>query len=141
MKISKTSIVGIILIPAFIAGLTMMMMTGSKGTDPGDITPEVAKRYIDEGKIDLILDVRSPQEWNGPLGRIKDSKLIPVQVLSEKLDDIKDYKDKTILVYCHVGSRSSYSQKLMEAAGFNKVLNLNGGIVEWKRKGYGTVKG
>ena len=62
------------------------------------VTPERAKQLIDSGKIDLILDVRTPQEYTGPLGNIKGSRLIPVQVLSQKIGEIAEYKDKTILV-------------------------------------------
>lgn len=105
-----------------------------------NVTAQKAKELIDNKKIDLILDVRTPGEYNGPFGNIAGSKLIPVQQLAQRIDEIKDYKDKTILVYCHTGIRSSHSAKILDSSGFKNILNLDGGIVSWKQKGYKTAK-
>jgi rhodanese-related sulfurtransferase len=100
------------------------------------VTPEKAKQLIDSGKIDLILDVRTPQEYSGSLGNIKGSRLIPVQSLRQRIGEIGEYKDKTVLVYCHSGMRSDKSSKILASAGFTKILDLQGGIVNWRGKGY-----
>lgn len=105
-----------------------------------NVTPEKALELIKNKQIDLILDVRTPGEYNGPLGNIEGSILIPVQDLAERLGEIKDYKDKTVLVYCHTGARSSRSAKILGSNGFKKIINMDGGIVGWKQKGYKTVQ-
>lgn len=100
------------------------------------VTPQRAKQLIDSGKIDLILDVRTPQEYAGPLGNIKGSRLIPIQTLYQKIDGIEEYKEKTILVYCRSGVRSDSSLKILSSQGFTKVLDLQGGLINWRQKGY-----
>ena len=56
------------------------------------------------GKEDvLLLDVRTPEEFDGPLGHLEGAKLIPLQELPQRLDEIKSYKNKEIVVYCRSG--------------------------------------
>jgi len=105
-----------------------------------NVTPERAKELIGNKKIDLIIDVRTPGEYNGPTGNIAGSILIPVQDLEKRIGEIKDYKDKTILVYCHSGVRSSRSAQILDSSGFKKIINLKGGIMGWKQKGFKTTK-
>jgi rhodanese-related sulfurtransferase len=104
------------------------------------IPPKVAKQLIDEGSVDLILDVRTPQEYTGPYGRLENSKLIPIQELESRISEIADYKEKTVLVYCLGGVRSSNSTKILSAQGFTKVLDLQGGISQWLKDGLKTLK-
>jgi rhodanese-related sulfurtransferase len=44
-------------------------------------------------------------------------------------------KDAKIVVYCSVGFRSEKICEKLKAAGFTNVLNLYGGIFEWKNVG------
>ena len=77
----------------------------------------------------LLLDVRTSQEYNE--GNIKGSLLIPVTELEGRLDEIADYKDKTVLVYCRSGNRSLTASKILIDNGFTDVHNLLGGIAAW----------
>ena len=43
-------------------------------------------------------------------------------------------KDKPVLVYCTVGARSQEIGKRLTAAGFTKVYNLYGGIIQWSNE-------
>jgi len=104
------------------------------------VTPVKAKSLIDNGAVDLVLDVRTPAEFNGPTGHLKGAKLIPVQQLGDRLDEIAQFKDKTILVYCHSGVRSMRAGKILASSGFNVTLDMSGGIIGWIGKGYETVK-
>jgi len=45
----------------------------------------------------LILDVRTKKEYEQ--GHIKNSKLIPIDELQNRINEIENYKDKKILVY------------------------------------------
>lgn len=123
-----------------VAALALLFAPAEHAASSDLISPEKAKQLIENGGIDLILDVRTLQEHTGPLGNIEGSKLIPVQVLADRLDEINEYKDKTILVYCHVGVRSSRSAKILASGGFKKVLDLDGGIISWIEKGNNTVR-
>ncbi len=57
--------------------------------------------------------------------------MIPGAIPSEEFKrDINDYKNKTIVVYCTIGSRSGYFVKELIQKGL-KAYNLKGGILAW----------
>jgi len=45
-------------------------------------------------------------------------------------------KHKLYLVYCATGSRSSVTYNMMKVMGFTRVVNMAGGMVNWKAAGY-----
>lgn len=53
--------------------------------------------------------------------------------------DLKNVKDldpnKPILVYCTVGARSQQIGRKLQEAGFTRVYNLYGGIIQWSNSG------
>ncbi|MCX6237371.1 MAG: thioredoxin domain-containing protein [Bacteroidia bacterium] len=49
-------------------------------------------------------------------------------------------KDKTILIYCLSGSRSSVSANYLSRMGFRKIYNLQQGLMDWNRQGYALEK-
>ena len=59
-------------------------------------------------------------------------------------DDFKDMaqrnlsKDSTVLVYCRSGRRSLDAAEMLTNCGY-KVVNLKGGIIEWKGDGLPVV--
>lgn len=72
-----------------------------------------------------IIDVREPEEY--AVVRIKGSKLIPLSIISIKVNEI-DWSKEVVLV-CKSGARSSHIAKILSNSGKN-VLNLSGGIYE-----------
>ncbi len=98
-----------------------------------------ARRMIDETnlqKVHLILDVRTGGEY--ARYHIKDSVLIPLLVLSERMDEID--KGKKILVYCNNGDRSKVACEYLSSKGFKYLFNMLGGIEKWVEEGYGIVE-
>jgi len=84
----------------------------------------------------MLLDVRTPEEYAE--GHIAGAKLIPVQVLAERLAEVAH--DKQVYVYCHSGKRSARAAKLLADNGFTNIENIKGGIVAWKEAGYPVEK-
>ncbi|MHA1300146.1 MAG: rhodanese-like domain-containing protein, partial [Candidatus Helarchaeota archaeon] len=106
-----------------------------------DITPdELNERLGTDDEPDLILDVRSPQEYYSPEGHISGAKLIPLGELMLKINELNAYKDKEIVVICHSGMRSMMAARLLAQAGFKDVRNLVGGMMAWNRKGFHKTK-
>lgn len=102
------------------------------------IVPDEAhkKIYGSNAKEDvLVIDVRDAHEFNGNLGHIENSKLIPLRVLPLKVNEIEKYKDKDVIVVCHSGARSYSACMVLKRHGFNKVYNLKGGMLLWKKMG------
>lgn len=48
-------------------------------------------------------------------------------------------RDEKIIVYCSVGYRSEKITEKLTKAGYIHVVNVVGGIFEWKNQGYGLV--
>ncbi len=86
----------------------------------------------------VILDVRTDREFND--GHIKNSLQIPVQVLQGRVDELAEYKDRPIFVYCKSGNRSTVASRMLIDKGFVQVFNLRHGVNDWKRSGYELVK-
>jgi len=78
-----------------------------------------------------LIDIREPFEHQ--MMRIKGTdKLLPISRVQYDLDEWMKLKDKRIIIYCHVGSRSGYLQRaLQQQLGFDKVGNLTYGIADY----------
>ena len=64
---------------------------------------------------------------------IPNTDCIPVQEIEERMDELNDYRDKNIIVYCRSGNRSGIATKILNENGFN-ALNMIGGMNGWKGK-------
>ena len=89
-----------------------------------NITPRALKSRLDAGERPVLLDVREP--WEFELARIEGSELIPMSQLEARFTEL-DSASETVVI-CHHGNRSSYVAGALQRAGFEKVLNLEGGL-------------
>lgn len=105
------------------------------------VSPIDAKKMIEQGKFEVVIDVRTVEEYTGPMGHIKDAKLLPIQNLEAELNTLAGLKNKPILIYCHSGNRSARSARILSSYGFTEVFDLSNGITGWKRNGFPTVVG
>lgn len=94
-----------------------------------DITVQELKRKMDDGDKFVFVDVREPHEFEEfNLG----AKLIPLNTVPLKMEEISDDKDAEIVVHCRSGKRSAMAQKFMQQAGYSNVRNLMGGVLAWR---------
>ncbi len=83
----------------------------------------------------LILDVREETEFNGELGHIPGSRIIPLSQLPARYEELHEHHSSRIVTVCRAGVRSTTAAAMMTALGFSKITNLKGGMVEWNNKG------
>jgi rhodanese-related sulfurtransferase len=83
---------------------------------------------------DLLADVRSAEEFEGPDGRIAGSQWIPLPELEARSGEIPT--GKPAVVVCHSGSRSALATQQLLKAGRDQVANLRGGLSRWGDEGY-----
>jgi NADPH-dependent 2,4-dienoyl-CoA reductase/sulfur reductase-like enzyme/rhodanese-related sulfurtransferase/TusA-related sulfurtransferase len=102
---------------------------------------ELYERMDSDEAPTILIDVRTPQEYKGRTGHIKNSKLMPLGELMHNIEALEQYKDEEIIVICHSGSRSMMAAQLLERAGFKDVRNLTGGMIMWHRRGYPVENG
>jgi sulfur dioxygenase len=92
---------------------------------------EIEPHWVEEHRAALqILDVREPEEYEGPLGRIPGSRLIPLGSLAERAAELD--RDAPIVAVCRAGGRSARATSILAAAGFTRVANLAGGMLRWR---------
>lgn len=94
------------------------------------VSPAMAIRLINNNDDALIIDIRSVAEYKN--GHIKDAKNVPLSEFASKLETYSDYRNKPVLLYCNSGSSTSRAIRLLKKAGFEKINNLEGGIMAWK---------
>ena len=93
-----------------------------------DIRVKELKEKFERGENFVLIDVREPyenEEFN--VG----GKLIPLATLPGHLAELEQHKGEEIVIYCRSGNRSGVAKQLMERAGFTKVRNLLGGMLDW----------
>lgn len=81
----------------------------------------------------LVLDVREPSEFAD--GHIHKAKHVPLGALSKRLGELEKFKDQTVIAVCRSGARSAQACRLLRKAGFEKVYNLDGGMLAWEQAG------
>jgi phage shock protein E len=61
-----------------------------------------------------------------------------IDFLSDSAEQVlkKIDRNKTVLVYCASGGRSSDCAVLMQGLGFRNIVNLEKGYDDWKKRGY-----
>lgn len=79
-----------------------------------------------------LLDIREVFEWQ--MGRIKGADfLVPTSNFYAELEKVMPYKDEPWILYCHVGSRSAYVQRILEQQPeFPHIGNLTYGIAAYR---------
>ena len=97
-----------------------------------DISSREAKKLLEKNKSIFLLDVRTPQE--NSQARLPGAVLIPINEFERRIREVP--RNKTILVYCAVGSRSKPAAELLSKNGYKDVYNMTDGIVGWYRNGF-----
>ena len=96
-----------------------------------EIGPAELEARLRSGAPPMLLDVREPEEFTGPLGHVEGSLLVPLDALEHRLPKLAGYVDHDVVVICRAGSRSASAGAMLERAGFRRVLNLRGGMLAW----------
>ena len=92
------------------------------------ITPEEAKKMMDEDENVLVVDVRTQEEYDS--GHIPGAVLvINEEIGSEPPSQLPD-KDQTLLLYCRSGRRSKEAAGKLAELGYTQVYEF-GGIQDW----------
>ncbi len=93
--------------------------------------PEIAalevKKWMDEQKPFVLIDVREPHEFQ--ICRIPGSTLIPLGDVPKRMNELNSADE--IVVHCRSGQRSAQAVQLLMKAGFRKIHNLKGGVLAW----------
>ena len=127
MKIKK-------IVPVLASTLLLLAGCGSKNSstensDYRQIDMEEAEKIMKEEKDYIILDVRTPEEYEEV--HIPHAINIPNETISTKEISELPYKEQLILVYCRSGNRSKQAAGKLSKLGYSNIVEF-GGIIDWK---------
>jgi adenylyltransferase/sulfurtransferase len=91
------------------------------------ISVEELKARRDRGDKVTLLDVREPNEWT--ISDLPGSIKIPLGALPHRFGELSQKAD--IVVYCRTGGRSGNAVQFLRQKGYDKAVNLTGGINRW----------
>ena len=89
-----------------------------------------ATRLINQGPH-LVLDVSDAAEF--ATGHVPRARNIPVRELAGRLDELRKYKDKPVLVTSKGAARAGAACRLLKRSGFGSVYQLRGGTTAWEQ--------
>ena len=92
----------------------MKFFMGSRVDKDADLKALLAKGAI-------LVDVRTPGEYAG--SHPKAAVNVPLNMLSSGMQKYAKDKSKTLIVFCHSGSRSGAAKKMLQKMGYENVVN------------------
>ena len=105
------------------------------------VTPEVLESLRRRGEPVELIDVRTPVEFRGV--HAESARLMPLDRLDPRafMDSRYGSKDHPLYIICRSGSRGRRACERFHAAGFAKVVNVEGGTLAWEKAGLPVVRG
>ncbi len=96
------------------------------------ITVEELKEKLDAGESIHLVDVREPHEHaDFNIGGL----LLPLgKVQTMQVDEIEDFKEEPVYVYCRSGNRSGQACLILDTMGFKNTINVTGGMLAWQER-------
>ena len=83
-------------------------------------------QMLNSGKFDLVIDLRSYDEYIDK--HLPGAINIPVNEILDRINEIKKYQLKNVLLYCEHGIKSVSAGKVLILNGFKSVYSLDKGF-------------
>jgi rhodanese-related sulfurtransferase len=117
---------------------TVLVAAGCESDASGDaVSLDTARAEHESGRA-VLIDIREPDEH--ATGVVEGARLLPMQQLSRRLSEIPTEPGRPVLLICHTQSRSSSTLRALRERGYGHVRYVQGGMSEWARRGWPTVK-
>lgn len=102
------------------------------------IPPRDVARLREQGQPVRIIDVRTPAEFAWI--HVPGARLLPLDELSPQ-QVLADAGDEKVFVVCKSGGRSARACEILQSAGVQDVVSIEGGTEAWERAGLPVVRG
>lgn len=93
--------------------------------------PPALAEALAGGRPPVVIDVREPEEFAGPLGHIGGAANIPVDALAADPGAAKPPGERPVVLVCLTDRRSSRAAEAFLGAGHEAVAVLRGGMKAW----------
>jgi rhodanese-related sulfurtransferase len=129
MKTSKLLCGALVLFASTFLGLPVLAQSNATVTVVKHVKADEAAKLVAKGGV-TVLDVRTPKEFAA--GHIAGATNIDFNGgdFAKKLEKLD--REKTYLVHCAVGGRSTKSLPDFQKLGFKQVIHLDGGMKTWE---------
>ncbi len=102
------------------------------------VSPAVAFEIMRDAPLVFVLDLRSPEAFQGPYGHVRNAFNIPLGRLPYRLLEMRAYSRETFLVYCDSADCGLAGMKILKDSGFNDAILIRDGIHGWLCGGFAT---
>lgn len=99
--------------------------------DAVELGPGKVKALLDSDADITLLDCRLQKEKD--IAAIDDAVFIPMQEIPDRVEELDDYLDRKLIVFCHAGVRSMKVAMFLRERGFEDVWSMAGGIDLWSQ--------
>jgi len=113
----------------------LVMLAGPAWAQVASVTLEQARAEHQAGQA-LLLDIREPDEH--ATGVAPGARLLPMRQLPARLAELP--RDRPVLLICNTQNRSRATLDALRAQGWTNLRYVHGGMSEWVRRGWPTVK-
>lgn len=106
------------------------------GASPRDAFRNISARaaYPLRGQVRFV-DVREPEEYRAE--HIAEAELRPQRTLADAAAGWS--RSAPLVLVCHSGNRSARAAAELAQLGFERVMNLQGGLLDWRSQGFDVV--
>src|ERR1700687_2071389 len=95
------------------------------------IEPDALRRCLAGEGAPIVVDVRGPDEFEGPLGHIEGARNIPLAELPAHTQEL-GAEGRPLVMVCLTDKRSSQGAADLVAAGLRNIAVLRGGMKNWR---------
>ena len=117
----------------FLGLLVLLSGCLKAGSDSSSITTTELLERLGSEDAPIVLDVRSPLEYQG--GHVPGAFNLEDRQVAYRIEELKQLKDREIVVYCEVGPRARWVEGYLRQEGFTNVKHLLGDFSGWRRSG------
>ena len=111
---------------------------GASDTDPNVVSLDYARGQAELGSA-VLIDIREPQEHAN--GVAAGAFLLPMSQVNRRVGEIPTDPGKPVFLICNSQNRSSALLRALRATGgYAHVRLVEGGMSEWVRRSWPTVK-
>jgi len=104
------------------------------------LSVEELRQRLDEQADLLLLDVRTATDFNGNQGHIDHALNLPLEELTERLEELPVRPEGPIAIVCRTDRRSARAARILAGAGFTDVHVVRGGMTAWLEHGWPVVR-
>lgn len=104
-----------------------------------DVSVVDLARLVAAGSAPIIIDVREPGEFTGPLGHAPGAINVPLQTLPQRIVELEQFRTGRCHIICLSGGRSAMAARWLVEQGFADACNVTGGMKAWNQAGLPKV--